>query len=303
MSRDTTIIQGNRSLVRKEDVRNCKANRKLMWMPVKRVELKPVKNLDDLVAANALKFDEHQGAECAVRNTETSNIDGRHWQQTRSDAGQALKSGQSKIVPGGDGLKQQQRRWSDLVQKDTILERNLQNAKASSCQSGSVSRNGPKDGRTDDTAAEGTSLHDDLERNVGARSEKHEVRPGNSSTAGEYTDLYVRGNRNFEDGGSSTQQNMISAKYREVAPKTPVCQYRPRYAGGIKIMSVALGTKPGPRWCPTGFSQTQKHRVHPLQILEIRDGPAEKWRDEWLSENRPIIPTKRIPQRGTSSHI
>jgi hypothetical protein len=147
MSRDTTIIRGNRSLVRKEDVRNCKANRKLMWMPVKRVELKPVKNLDDLIAANALKFDEHQGAECAIRNTETSNIDGTHWQQIGSDAGQALKSGQAKIVPGGDGVKQQQR-WFDLVQKDTILERNLQNAKASSCQSGSVSRNGHKHGCT-----------------------------------------------------------------------------------------------------------------------------------------------------------
>jgi hypothetical protein len=238
VSRDAIIIPGNRSLVRKEDVRNCKGDRKLMWMPVKRVELKPVKNSDDLIAANALKFDEHQGAECAVRNTEASNIDGTHWRQTGSDAGQALKSGQAKIVPGGDGVKQQQR-WFDLVQKDTILERNLQNAKASSCQSGSVSRNGHKHGCTDGIAAKGTSLHDDLERNVGARSEKHEVHPGNSSTAGEYTDLYVRGNRNFEDGGSSTQQNMISAKYREVAPKTPVCQYRPRYAGGIKIMSVA----------------------------------------------------------------
>jgi hypothetical protein len=302
MSRDTTIIQGNRSLVRKEDVRNCKANRKLMWMPVKRVELKPVKNLDDLIAANALKFDEHQGAECAIRNTETSNIDGTHWQQIGSDAGQALKSGQAKIVPGGDGVKQQQR-WFDLVQKDTILERNLQNAKASSCQSGSVSRNGHKHGCTDGIAAKGTSLHDDLERNVGARSEKHEVHPGNSSTAGEYTDLYVRGNRNFEDGGSSTQQNMISAKYREVAPKTPVCQYRPRYAGSIKIISVALGTKPGPRWRPTGLSHTQKHRVQRLQVLEIRNGPAEKWRDEWLSENKPIICTKRISQRGASSHI
>jgi hypothetical protein len=75
MSRDATIIRGNRSLVHKEDVRNCKGNRKLMWMPVNRVEPKCVKSPDDLDATHGLKVGDHRSAVGVVNNHKTADID------------------------------------------------------------------------------------------------------------------------------------------------------------------------------------------------------------------------------------
>jgi hypothetical protein len=43
-SRDITGIRGNRSLVRYEDVKRYKVGHKLMWVPVKRAELKALQN-------------------------------------------------------------------------------------------------------------------------------------------------------------------------------------------------------------------------------------------------------------------
>jgi hypothetical protein len=67
--------------------------------------------------------------------------------------------------------------------------------------------------------------------------------------------------------------------------------------------AVAPETKPGSQWCPMGLTRTQKRHVQRLRALEIGEELAEKWRDKWFSENTPMIPTMRISQKGTSSHI
>ena len=59
-------------------------------------------------------------------------------------------------------------------------------------------------------------------------------------------------------GGVSDQQKSISANDKIFFPGTTVRRYRPRDLGGSGIKSVAPGTKPGPRWCPTGLTPTQK---------------------------------------------
>jgi hypothetical protein len=99
------------------------------------------------------------------------------------------------------------------------------------------------------------------------------------------------------------QQIVFSAKQRIYTQRTTVCQYMPRNSGGSRIKSVEPGTKPRPQWCPVGLTHTQKRRVQRLRVSEIREELAKKRRDEWFSEIRPMMHTKRISQRGTSSHI
>jgi hypothetical protein len=99
------------------------------------------------------------------------------------------------------------------------------------------------------------------------------------------------------------QQRVFSAKQRIYTQRTTVCQYMPRNSGGSRIKSVEPGTKPRPQWCPVGLTHTQKRRVQRLRVSEIREELAKKRRDEWFSEIRPMMHTKRISQRGTSSHI
>jgi hypothetical protein len=75
-SRDITVSQGNRSLIRNEDVKNCEGDCKLVWVPVKRVEPKLVKHSVDVCATYDLKLGECQSAEGLLNNQETSNIVG-----------------------------------------------------------------------------------------------------------------------------------------------------------------------------------------------------------------------------------
>jgi hypothetical protein len=86
------------------------------------------------------------------------------------------------------------------------------------------------------------------------------------------------------------QQKNISAKDGMVVPNTR--HYRPRNLGGNKIKSVALGTKQGPQWCPTGITPTQKRRLQRLRASEIREETAEKRWDEWFSQDRQVVPLK-----------
>jgi hypothetical protein len=56
--------------------------------------------------------------------------------------------------------------------------------------------------------------------------------------------------------------------------------------------SVAHGTKPGPQWCPTGLTHTQKRRIQRLRALLIREEIAEKKCDEWFNRDRSMVPPK-----------
>ena len=78
-------------------------------------------------------------------------------------------------------------------------------------------------------------------------------------------------------------------------------QYRPGYLAGSRlsnrIRSLAPGTKPGPRWCPSGLTPTQKRRVQRLRAVEIRAQIAEKKIEEWFNGGRPIVPTKTSKEK------
>jgi hypothetical protein len=105
-SHDAIDVQGNSSPNRGAGGKNYNGDGKCVW--VKRVESKPVQNLDGSIAANALKVDERQGAEGTVQNTETNNVDGGQLQQTRSDAGDDLKLGETKMAHDGSCMHQRQ---------------------------------------------------------------------------------------------------------------------------------------------------------------------------------------------------
>jgi hypothetical protein len=89
-----------------------------------------------------------------------------------SNVDYALNSGGLKTTDAGSSVEQQHQR-SDLIQKDTILEPNLQNGKGNSTHAeDDVSRDGPKNTCTKNIYAKGTSLHADLEPYVRTRLEK-----------------------------------------------------------------------------------------------------------------------------------
>ena len=66
------------------------------------------------------------------------------------------------------------------------------------------------------------------------------------------------------------------------------------------------GTQPQPRWCPKNLSHSQKRRLQRLRMNKLREDEAEKWRDEWFNEERPMIPVRkewRAKSVATSSPI
>jgi hypothetical protein len=95
-------------------------------------------------------------------------------------------------------------------------------------------------------------------------------------------------------GNVSDHKRVSSARGRIFSPKTAVRHYRPRCSGGSIIKSVAPGTKPGPQWCPTGLTPTQKRRVQRLRVLEIKGKIAEKKHDKWFNQDGPVVPLKMI---------
>jgi hypothetical protein len=56
------------------------------------------------------------------------------------------------------------------------------------------------------------------------------------------------------------------------------------------IKSVASGTKPGPYWCPTGLTPTQKQRLQRLRALEVKKEIAKKKRDELFNQDKLMVP-------------
>jgi hypothetical protein len=102
------------------------------------------------------------------------------------------------------------------------------------------------------------------------------------------------GNRRVAASDVFDQHRLFLAKEIMFAPQASVSQYTPRNSGGNGIMSVAPGTKPGPRWCPIGLSHTQKRRVQRLRALEIKEEITEKELEEWFHRGRPMVPLKMI---------
>jgi len=75
-------------------------------------------------------------------------------------------------------------------------------------------------------------------------------------------------------------------------PRAVALQHGARSLGGTRIRTVAPGTKPKSQWCPRGLTRTQKRRVQRLRALEIKEEQAEKLRDEWFNEARPMVVAK-----------
>jgi hypothetical protein len=90
------------------------------------------------------------------------------------------------------------------------------------------------------------------------------------------------------------EHRVFSAKRGIFTPQTIVCQYMSRNSGGRMIKSATPVTKPGPRWCPTGFTPTQKRRVQRLRASRIRGKRAVKELKKWFSRDRQMVPPKMV---------
>jgi hypothetical protein len=112
----------------------------------------------------------------------------------------------------------------------------------------------------------------------------------NTSTPTQHGESSNRDSKKGKSGSISDQKRVFSAKQIIFSPQTVVCQYRLRNSGGTRIKSVTPGTKPGPRWCPTGLTHTQKRRVQRLRASEIKEDISLKKRDELFSRDRPMMP-------------
>jgi hypothetical protein len=254
---------------------------------VKRAEPNPKQFSDDLDETRAMKVGEPKSAEGVISSPKITDVDksscgsvqdkdtGTNTLGASSNVFAGMKSGSAvvtrgcsseiseKVSPSG-GSVQQHQRWSELVQKY------------------GVAHDGSKRDCTNNNAS-----------NVHALSEKPHARTTSSKSAAISTNEYARACRNFEIGGPSEQRNIFSAKDTAFAPRTYERQYRPKFFRNSKIMSVAPGTKPGPRWCPTGLSHTQKRRVQRLRTLAIREEIAGKKRDEMFNRERPMVFPKK----------
>ena len=246
--RDPIVIRGNRSPVRKTNMRNYDGGRKLTWVPVKRAGPKHVKSSDDLDNARALKFGEHQSAEGVENNPEASYVD-------------AVKSGPVQRKDAGTQEK-------DLI--NTLVASSSASQKVDSVstpRTNSAMRNS----------------------NSGASRRWFPIIFGTST---QHVNPSTRVSDIFRAGGTSNQRSISSAKDRLSESKQIVRQYRPMDLGGRRTKSVAPGTKPGPRWCPTGLTHTQKRRVQRLRALEIKEEIAEKC-DELFNPEKHMVPTWR----------
>ena len=57
-------------------------------------------------------------------------------------------------------------------------------------------------------------------------------------------------------------------------------------------MNVHDDPRPGPQWCPTGLTRTQKQRVQRLRALETREKTVEMKRNKLFNPDRPMVPIK-----------
>jgi hypothetical protein len=231
---------------------------KLMWMPVKRAELKVLQNS---VAGQG------QIAEGVVNAKETSSNDGIGSVQEKEDVNdvqpqQTISNQYVKVINPGPNM--QARSDKPLV----VSSCTSQTFKSASLHADSIIRSS--------SLRPSTSLSP-----VGFKSTSTSTQRGDSTSR---RSKRVRAN----------EQMVLSAKDRLFVPKTALCQCRPGNSGGNMIMSVAPGTKLEPQWCPSGLTHTQKRRVQRLRALKIREEIAEKKRDERFNRDRPMVPPEMI---------
>jgi len=49
-----------------------------------------------------------------------------------------------------------------------------------------------------------------------------------------------------------------------------------------------------PKWCPPGLTKTQKRKLQRMRSHEMAEQEAEKQRDNWFNDIRPMVPTKQV---------
>jgi hypothetical protein len=267
-----------------EDGNNYNRHHKFAWMPVKYPEPKPMKSSDVTDTSHGLKRKESKtvGVDCGV-------------QQQQQGSGIVQK----KVTDGEkDGTLQQI--GPDQFAKEASLKTHVQNCKdqapseftstskkvesasmhaVSASLSPRVVRFGTSTctlRRDSPVVFSGTSQNvDSVVTHTSSAIRSIATRmctnlPLVSSSANTYTrhgGSNSRVSQNTRAVGVFNQQKNISAKDGMVVPNTR--HYRPRNLGGNKIKSVAPGTKPGPQWCPTGITPTQKRRLQRLRASEI----------------------------------
>jgi hypothetical protein len=202
-----------------------------MWVPVRRV-----KAPDGFNVAQDLKLGELQPAVGVLNNPELSSI-------------VRLGSVQRKAVnrERDDNDVKLQETGSDQFDKEANSEFNMQERSDKALTVSS--RNNQKSASASLVMENG---HSGASRNVCPLEFKSSI------VARRRNCKSNRGSQRRKLGNTSVQQRVFSAKEKISVPQTALCQYRPRNSGGTKIKSIAPGTKPRPRWCPTGLTHTQK---------------------------------------------
>jgi hypothetical protein len=212
-----------------------------------------------------------------------------------SKTGHVLKAMEPEIVDGGSAI--QQGREDGLVQKETGLQLRLQNGgytvssstsqktdSASICTNAIIRRSSLRPS----TSMYPSGLKSSTAQNIYSGV----MRTNSANISTHFSESSNRGSQQIKVGNVLDQRRMFLAKEKLFAPRTSVSQYRPRNLGSNKIKSVAPGTKPGPQWCPTGITPTQKRRLQRLRASEIREEIAEKNNNVWFNKHRPMVPPK-----------
>jgi hypothetical protein len=270
-SRDITVIQGNRSLIRNEDVKNYKGDCKRVWVPVKRAKPQYVKSPEDLDATHGLNVGEYQSAEGVMDNPKTVDIVGLGFvpevavdgkQDGLHQIGADQFSEEASPVPRLQDGKDKEY----VVSTTTSQKLDSVNTYADSVMRSSIS---------------GPSM------NLSPMDYKYSI-----ATSMQYVNSSSGGSQKTGLVGVLNRRRYFSAKDKSFVPEVAVPWYRSENSGGCRIRSVMPGTKPDPQWCPAGLTHTQKRRVQRLRALIIQEEIDEKRCDEWLNKDRPMVPPK-----------
>jgi hypothetical protein len=289
-----------------------------MWVPVKRVEPNCVRSPEDLDATHGFKVGDYRSAEAYVNNVKAADVDGvssgslqgkldstkgkcaDNTFDVSTSTGKGEKSesavrhndlvmqrinlGTHENISSMGNVVKQQEREADLVEKEVSLEFNMQNGGDNvTLVSSSTSQKTESSSMQTNPAMRSTSSG--MFTYLQPKGCKF-----STNTSTQYGDSSNRDNQKGKSGSISDQKRVFSAKQIIFSPRTAICQYRPRNSGGTRIKSVAPGTKPRPRWCPTGLTHTQKRRVQRLRASEIKEDITLKKRDELFRRDRPMVP-------------
>ena len=82
-------------------------------------------------------------------------------------------------------------------------------------------------------------------------------------------------------------------------PTEPILAIVPKHSANDHEASTSKGKFKDPKymqpkWCPPGLTKTQKRKLQRMRSHEMAEQEAEKQRDNWFNDIRPMVPTKQV---------